>query len=217
MQVPKDTEHKQRHKELQMFYQINSSRKALFSASLVLLCALGLGACGGSQGTTTPVATPQGTVELNQIKVGMPEATFRDAVITFVPDPLGSTGGKTQYLSRTIDANGGQYIVQCKDGRCFQIQVTLNPPAPKDKAAQIMKDLIPADAPAETKVEQSADKVGKAEYAVETHLLGTDYRGQLISPDKGQTVSMVNTWYLPAAAATPAPAQTSSTTTTKTQ
>lgn len=202
-----------------MFHRINSGRKALTTASLILLCALGLSGCGGQQSTTAPSATPQGTVELSQIKVGMPESTFRDAVITFVPDPLGSTGGKTQYLSRTVDANGGQYIIQCRDGRCFQIQVSLNPPAPKEKATQIMKDLIPAEAPAEGKVETSSEKVGKTAYAIETHSMGSDFRGQLVSPDNGATINMVNTWYLPAVAgnSSAAPAQTSSSTDSKTQ
>jgi hypothetical protein len=182
-----------------MLHRKQSRNQAVLPIGVALLCALGISACGGPEGgTTTPVATPQGTVELEKVKVGMPESTFRDAVITFVPDPNGSSGGKSQYLSRSSDANGGQYVIQCKDGQSYKITVSLNPAVPKEKGVSIMQSLMPAEAPAATKVASRTDKTPNGEYQVESHQLGDNYAGEVVSPDKGATVVMVNAYYIPA-------------------
>src|SRR4030095_859816 len=84
--------------------------------------SLALTGCG-SGNSGTPNAAPQGTLPLDSVKVGMPETAFQEAILTFVPDPKGSVGRKVQYLSRSFDATGGQYVIQCRDGRCFGVQV----------------------------------------------------------------------------------------------
>jgi hypothetical protein len=106
--------------------------------------------------------TAQGTISLDTVKVGMPESTFKDAMITFVPDvkPNAITNGKTQYLSRIMNPKKGQFVVECKDGNCFWLEVKYpaDSPITKDEGLENLKQLLPADAPAQTKVDDSTFK-----------------------------------------------------------
>ena len=106
--------------------------------------------------------TAQGTISLDTVKVGMPESTFKDAMITFVPDvkPNASTNGKTQYLSRIMNAKKGQFVVECKDGNCFWLEVKYpaETPITKEEGQENLKQLLPADAPPQTKVDDSTFK-----------------------------------------------------------
>ncbi|MBI4534075.1 MAG: hypothetical protein HY711_09015 [Candidatus Melainabacteria bacterium] len=176
-----------------------SLRKA--SAALMplvsLLMALGMTGCTTEPSTTTNV-TPQGTVSLDALKVGMPENTFKDSILTFVPDPKGALAGKVQYLSRTNNANGGQVIAQCMDGKCFQLQVYhLSSPISKDTAIKSMRSLLPSDAPNQSKVDDSELKKGKAGKLTEVYSFGDSYLGELTYTDPaGAQVTIVNVWAL---------------------
>lgn len=172
-------------------------KKQYKSLSLIALaaisCATMTTACSSSKDTAA-VPTPQGTIPLEAVRVGMPETTFKDAILTFVQDPNGSLMGKVQYLSRGRDANGGQYIVQCKDGRCFGLLVMHNDqPIAKEQALATMEKLFPTDKPAQSKVDDK--QIGSVETPTETYFFGDDYKGELIYNDKaGSKVKIVAAW-----------------------
>jgi len=124
--------------------------------------------------------TPQGTIVLDKIVVGIPESTLEKAQLSFVKDEKGTGFGKTQYLSRQNNSNGGQYIVQCKDGTVFQVSTLFSAaPVSKETAEAELKKLLPKDAPAQSKVE---DQPGKQVYTY-----GANYIGEVIlkPADKG--------------------------------
>lgn len=160
--------------------------------SAVTLCALGLTACGTANKSTTAVPTPQGTIALDVVKVGMPESTFKDAILTFVPDtsPNATMGGRSQYLSRTKDASGGQYVVQCVGGQCKTIMVNhMNQAIGKDAALKTLQSLFPSDATPTPKEDDSQLKSATPIIAV---TFGDNYKGQLICADKaGSQVKLI--------------------------
>jgi len=165
-----------------------------------LLVALGAAGCG-SGSSVTPTATKQGTVNLEALKVGMPETTIKEAILTFVPDPKGSIAGKNQYLSRTPNANGGQVIAQCKDNQVFGLQIYhQNKPVGKEVAIASLKQLLPSDVPPQSKVD---DAGLKSAIPVEVYWFGDDYRGELFYTDAtGSQVKILSVWYEPKGAAT---------------
>lgn len=183
--------------------------------SAAMLLATGLTGCAPG-GEVAPTATKQGTVNVDALKVGMPETTIKEAILTFVPDQKGSIAGKTQYLSRTQNANGGQVIAQCRGDQVFGLQVYhLDKPVSKEVAIESMKSLFPAETPPQSKVDDKSLKEGKDVNPVEVYWFGDDYRGELIYTDKtGSQVKIISAWYEPASsgdaskAAAPSAAET---------
>ncbi len=174
-------------------FDVTSFKKNALAASVAMLSIVSLSSCSKSGSNTTNV-TPQGTVQLDTIKVGMPEATFKDATITFVvdPKPAASTAGRTQYLSRTYDKKGGQYVAQCKGDKCFVLQTLyITTPIPKEDALEALKNLLPADAPPQSKVDDSQMKSDKVKTPGEIYEYGDKYTGILNYTDK--TGTKVNT------------------------
>lgn len=170
-----------------------SFRNLLMSFALLLTIV----ATGCTLENTTPQsATPQGTLSLDAVTVGMPESAFKDAILTFVPDPKGAIAGKVQYLSRSYDSSGGQVIAQCKDDVCFGLQIYhLDKPISKDEALKRMKELFPPDLPAQSKVDDKELKEGEGFFLTETYYFGNKYKGELIYTDKaGTQVKIVNAW-----------------------
>jgi len=155
---------------------------------------LSLTGCG-SGNSGAPSATPQGTVPLDSVKVGMPETVFQDAILTFVPDPKGSLGRKVQYLSRSFDAKGGQYVVQCRNGKCFGVQIYhVNNSPTRQVAFDSLKQLFPADLPAQSKVEEMVDPSNPT-CPVEVIYFGDNYKGELTYSDKNKkTVYIISAW-----------------------
>lgn len=174
-------------------------KKQYKSLSLIALAAIACAtmntACSSSKDTAA-VPTPQGTIPLESVRVGMPETTFKDAILTFVPDPNGNILGKVQYLSRGRDANGGQYLAHCKDGRCFGLLVLhKEQPISKEQALSTMEKLFPTDKPAQSKVDDQQLKAGNVETPTETFYFGDNYKGELIYTDKsGSKVKYVCAW-----------------------
>jgi len=125
--------------------------------------------------SNTTQVTPQGTVELEKIRAGMPETVFQSARITFAVDTHkeASKGGKTQYISRTYNAKGGQYLAQCKDNVCFQLQVLYPTPVPTADALATVAALVPSDAGAESSLDDSVLKNSKTPMATDFHYFGT--------------------------------------------
>lgn len=172
-------------------FDVTIFKKNALAVSVALLSVVSLSSCGKNASNTTNV-TPQGTVQLETIKVGMPESTFKDATITFVvdPKPAATAAGRTQYLSRTYDKKGGQFVAQCKAGKCFVLQTLyLTNPIPKEDAIEIMKALLPADAPPQSKVDDSHMKAEKKN-PEEIYEFGDKYTGILQYTDK--SASKVN-------------------------
>ncbi len=144
---------------------------------------------GCTQGDNNEV-TPQGTIALEKITLGIPESTLKEAMVTFVRDPSAqaSAGGKSQYLSRPKTTAGGQYMVQCKDGTVFQIsEVFAETPATKEPAIIELRKLLPTGAPEQSRVEEKATS--------DVYYYGNDYTGELNFKDttKAQIVNLTVT------------------------
>ncbi|HEY9676762.1 MAG TPA: hypothetical protein V6C76_02085 [Drouetiella sp.] len=156
------------------------------AVSVAILSIVSLASCSTKNTSNTANVTPQGTVSLDTVKVGMPEQTFKDATITFIVDskPAASGQGKTQYLSRTYDKKGGQYVAQVKGGKCFALQALYKTtPLTKEEALEMLKNLLPGDAPPQSKLDDSQLKAGKGEIVE----YGTTYTGLLQYADKTNT------------------------------
>ncbi|MFA6556295.1 MAG: hypothetical protein WCT03_07695 [Candidatus Obscuribacterales bacterium] len=144
---------------------------------------------GCTQGENNEV-TPQGTIALEKITLGVPESTLKEAMVTFVRDPSAqaNAGGKTQYLSRPKTTAGGQYMVQCKDGTVFQIsEVFAETPTSKEPAVIELRKLLPPGAPEQSRVEEKASS--------DIYYYGSDLTGELIFKDakKTQVVNLTAT------------------------
>ncbi len=126
--------------------------------------------------------TPQGTIALEKITLGVPESTMKEAMVSFVRDPSAgaSAGGKSQYLSREKTTAGGQYMVQCKDGNVFQIsQVFAETPTSKEPAVIELRKLLPTGAPEQSRVEEKATS--------DVYYYGSDLIGELNFKDAKKT------------------------------
>ncbi len=174
------------------------ARSAKWTGSLITGAALVVvsltGCAGGSFGDKGSV-TPKGTVSLDELKVGVPESLIQEAVLTFVKDdkPQAKAGGKSQYLSRSKDSRGGQYIAQCKEGNCYLMQAYYSEaPITKDQALETIKSMLPGTAPPQSKVDDSQVTQGK-DKPKERISYGEDYLAEIIYNDKGATkVDIVN-------------------------
>jgi len=166
----------------------NSGKSAsgLLLGSAIML-ALGTTSCG-SGNSGAPQATPQGTISLDSVKLGMPDSVFQDAILTFVPDPKGTMGGKIQFLSRGNDANGGQYVAECKDGACYSINIHYaGQPVPRSVAMETMKKLYPVEAPSDLK----GNNKGQHEF----FKINDEFEGALNFADKKrEQVDWVSAW-----------------------
>lgn len=170
---------------------LNRNQVVLMVGS-ALICALSTTACGSNN---NEVATPtkQGTISLQALRVGMPESSIKDALMTFVEDPKGSFAGKVQYLSRAYDKQGGQYLVQCKDGQVFGLQVLYSAnPISKEEATAQLKQLFPSGTPAQSRVDDSRLQTPEL---TEVYYYDPAHYGELVYTDKTATkVKMVSAW-----------------------
>lgn len=156
-----------------MFERNLFTKNALVTGTLAAVTVLSMTSCS-KHGSTSSV-TPQGTVQLDSLKVGQPEATFKDASLTFVTDTkaAATAGGKTQYVSRSYNPKGGQYVANCKDGKCFVLQVMyVTNPIAKEDAQATLKQLMPADA-----VQSKVDDSLLASKNIEVYDFGDKYTG----------------------------------------
>lgn len=165
----------------------NPVTRFLLAASAIL--ALGTAGCGS--GNKVPSATPQGTIPLESVKVGTPESVLQEAILTFVEDPKGAVGGKKQYLSRNNNADGGQYVVQCQNGKAFSVQIKYAPGSvPREVAVETMKQLFPPEVPPQSKV--------KEKFPQDFYWFGDEYQGAVSYVDKSkQKVDWVSAWMKP--------------------
>jgi hypothetical protein len=132
--------------------------------------------CGSSDFPQAKNGALRGYLGFEQVKVGMPEEPIKRAVFSFAPDPKGTVGNKNQYLSRNFDDFGGQYIVQCKDGQVFEIQVYhYEKPVSTESGLATLKRLIPADAP-----QEPVPNSRKPNEVTDQYLFGPNYIGELV-------------------------------------
>lgn len=148
----------------------------------VILSSVSLTAC--TSGGQPQAAVNKGTVPLAAVRVGTPESIFKEAEITFVPDPNGAMAGKTQYLSRFQDENGGQYVVQAKNDVCYEVNVIhATKPIAKEVALQTLQRLLPANVTDKAVI--SAAPANQAA-PIESYLYGKNYIGRMYYADKDQ-------------------------------
>jgi hypothetical protein len=165
---------------VRFFRDIEKALVIVFSAAIMSGCTQ----------TESNEVTPQGTIALEKITLGVPESTLKEAMVTFVKDPsaTANAGGKSQYLSREKTAAGGQYMVQCKDGTVFQIsQVFAETPTTKEPAAIELRKLLPPNAPEQSRVEEKLTS--------DVYYYGSDYTGETSFKDskKSQVTSLTST------------------------
>ena len=172
----------------------SSKRLANPLLSIAILASTALYGCGGNGQISG--ATAQGTVNLEGLKVGVPESVIKEAVLTFVLDeqPAAKTQGKAQYISRSKDSKGGQYMVQCRDGKCFRLEALYDKPLTREQGAEIMKQMLPPDAPPQSKVVDKLNPTGAGVEPKEKYIFGEEYVGELVytSPE-AKDVRMVAT------------------------
>jgi hypothetical protein len=159
-------------------------------ASLLVLAACGLlAACSEENFDQDNGVTAQGTVDLNNIKLGTSDQVFQEATVTFVRDTSAqaNSGGKRQYLSRG-DNQGGQYMAEVKDGSCFEITVICkDKPLTREAAEFTMKKLLPDGAPPQSRVDEaSLNQPGSTagQHFDAVYYFGEDFLGVLSFTDK---------------------------------
>ncbi len=160
-------------------------------ATVAVSIALTATACGtGNDGRQVY----KGAMQLENVRVGVPESIFKDAILTFVkdPNPAASTNGKTQYVGRQYSAKGGQYLVQCKKDRCYLVQVYyMQNPVSREEAMETLKQLMPQDCPEQSKVDDAGMK--KASDPNEVISFGDTYTGEFVYTDPdSKKVKIVN-------------------------
>lgn len=173
--------------------RINAIVPVLFAVAAATTIA---GCSSKEPGTATQ--SYKGVINLEGVRLGLPEESAKSAILTFVADPSVSTN-VTQYLSRVYDKNNGQYCLAYYKGNPFQLRVVYNQaPISKEDALAKLKAILPASAPEEpTKV--SAGDVGKKDAPIETRMYGDSLRIELMYADKaGTTVKTVSATQIPA-------------------
>lgn len=182
---------------------MNFPRSAKWAFTLLVAASVNgavLTSCGSGTHGESGAVTPKGTINLDALKVGVPESVVQEAVLTFVKDekPQSKDGGKTQYLSRSKDSRGGQYIAQCKDGSCFMLQsYYMEAPISKEEALKTVTNMLPESAPPQSKVDDSQLTEGKAKNPKEKIYYGEDFLAELVHKG-GETekVQIVNVYDL---------------------
>jgi len=186
-----------------MNFQVNKQ------LGLTLLCGISalslVTGCAPKPGEGNATQAYKGIISLDGVKFGLPEDSAKSAILSFVADPNVNTAGFTQYLSRTYDANGGQYALAYKDGLPKQLRVLYaQKPITKAEALTKIAALLPTSANPESKVDDSEVKSGKKDSPVETHWYGDTLKSEIIYSGKDakdvKVVSIVNVAKTPDAA-----------------
>ncbi|MBX9951370.1 MAG: hypothetical protein K2Y39_19535 [Candidatus Obscuribacterales bacterium] len=129
----------------------------------------------------------KGVISLDAIRLGTPEETPKSATLSFVldtnvPPPF------AQYLSRSYDKDGGQYTMGFVNGKPRSLRVIYaGKPISREEALVKLKNILPADAPEETKLDDSEVKAGKKDSPVEKRQYGEDLKSEIIYADKEAT------------------------------
>src|SRR4029453_11339957 len=100
-------------------------------------------------GCTTVGSTPRFRIlSLDDVRIGMPQIAFAQATDLFFFDEHGHFGQKVQYNSKKTGAGGAAYIVHCRNGRCFGVEVKYPQSGiPRQTALKVMDRLLSDTAP----------------------------------------------------------------------
>jgi hypothetical protein len=160
--------------------------KALCTGLILIVFAASTAGCAEENLDQDSGVTSQGTVDLNTIKLGTSDQVFQEAVVSFVRDPSAqaNSGGKRQYLSRGGN-QAGQYMVEVKDGSCFEITLIYkDKPVSREAAEFAMKKLLPEGAPPQSRVDDSSlSKPGTQNFEA-VYYFGDEFLGVLSFVDK---------------------------------
>lgn len=161
----------------------------IFISSLPVL----LSACGKVHGERDKL--PTGALPASQVKAGLPERLFHDALLSYTQDntPAANVNGKTQYLSRATE-RGARFVIQCADNRCIMVQAYyLDNPIPKEQALTVLRDLMPDYTEPLTKIDTGVVQSGDHAVKAEIYEYGMQQAGCLIYTDSNTNlVKMVN-------------------------
>jgi|AGTN01.1.fsa_nt_gi hypothetical protein len=158
--------------------------KAFLQVCTLASLALVLNGCSEDEEKAPP--PPKGTVNVDTVKVGSLEDTFKRAVITFVLDTNknATIGDSVQYMSRSKDSKGGTVLARCRAGKCVQLSSVYSPPITKDDALETMKNMLPANTPPQSKVDDTQVTEAKVANPEEIYFFGEDYKVYLTYSDK---------------------------------
>ncbi|MBX9670743.1 MAG: hypothetical protein K2X93_24290 [Candidatus Obscuribacterales bacterium] len=163
--------------------------------ALAAVCFFQQGCGSGNYGQDG--ASKNGTINVEGLKVGVPETVIKDAVLTFVLDEqqAAKSGGRNQYLSRTKDSKGGQFSAQCKDGSCFRLEaIYADNPITKEQALETLAKMLPTSATAP--VVREGSKAKDPTSPTEKYDCGDVYVGELIylepTSDKVRLVAAID-------------------------
>ncbi len=170
----------------------SSNKASKRSVYIHTLCAASLlTILSGCTTTDTATQSYKGVINLDGVRLGLPEESAKGAILTFVADPS-VYGGGTQYLSRIYDKDNGQYCLGYTNGNPHGVRVVYSQaPIPREAAMARLKMILPTNAPQETRVDDSEVKVGKKNNPVEYHYYGDKLRAELIFADKSGTLVKV--------------------------
>lgn len=158
--------------------------------SILCACTVLLSGCESYNDLEGNGVTIEGTVPLSQINLSTFESALKEARISFEPDlsPSATVGGNSQYLSRERTPSGGQYVVKCRDGSAFRIDVIYaGEPVTREAAVTLGKNLLPKDCPPQSRVDDTSLRQGPAagQEPVEIYYFGDDYLLELVYTGKG--------------------------------
>ncbi len=161
----------------------SKTKRQLLLTILSLSATINLVGCGGADiADKGNAVTKQGTIDVETMTVGIPEASLQKAVFSFAMDdnPISHTGEKNQYMARNKTKDGATMLAQCKYGKCFRIERLYQAqPISKEDAIESMKKMLPADAPPQSKVDDTQMNDSKNKTPIEIYYFGDDYYGLL--------------------------------------
>jgi hypothetical protein len=165
---------------------------ALVAQTVCAILVMQLVSGCSSKETGTATQAYKGVINLEGVKLGLPEESAKSAILSFASDPS-VPAPHAQYLSRTYDQNGGQYCLAYSNGKPLQVRVVYaQKPISKEEALARLKSILPSSAPEETKIDDSETKAGKKDSPVERRYFGDTLRAELIYADKtAKTVKLV--------------------------
>jgi hypothetical protein len=176
-------------------------RRPLHTVTAIALSLATLAGCSKADDQRISQKAKKGYLAFEDVRLGIKEDKLKRAIFSYSIDKPGCVDGKTQYLSRIVNAYGGQYAVQCRNNQIYQIEVYhREKPASKEIALATMQRLLPPEAteqPVFQSKEQGADKNLESEF----YRLGDGYRGELVLKVKETGVAIVKAWAEPSKAA----------------
>ncbi len=170
-----------------------SNQRAFLNHAVMAISIVGLMSGCTTTDRNTSTQAYKGVISLDAIRLGTPEETPKTATLSFVldtnvPPPF------AQYLSRSYDKDGGQYTMGFVNGKPRSLRVIYaGKPISREEALAKLKSILPADAPEETKLDDSEVKAGKKDSPVERRQYGDDLKSEIIYADKeGTKVKVVS-------------------------